>query len=114
MACVANLQVVYFKTTGSYIGQGAALYSTRALKDWMLKDKRFTRVDTHLPGDVLVYSTGEGNGKISNGHCFVVGKKDWMSNNSFTGLWDANFTEAKARDYYEKKGGFTPYFFRCA
>lgn len=112
VACVSNLQVIFFKTTGRYIGQGAALYSTKALKEWMLQDKNFTRVDDPLPGDILVYATGEGNGMVSNGHCFVVGNKDYMSNNSFTGLWSADYTRETAAAYYEKKGGFTPYFFR--
>lgn len=112
VGCVANLQEVYRRTTGRYIGNGSALYSTKALKDWMLKDKNFTQPSEPLPGDILVYPTGEGNGNVSNGHCFVVGKRDWMSNNSFNGLWSADFTEAKARAFYEKKGGFTPYIFR--
>jgi hypothetical protein len=112
VACVANFQAVYFKTTGSYAGQGAALYNTRALKNWLTTDKRFERVENPLPGDICVYATGEGNGNLSNGHVFIVGKRDWMSNNSFTGLWSADYTREEAKSYYEKRGGFKPWFFR--
>lgn len=112
VGCVANLQVVFFKATGRYIGQGAALYNTRALKNWMLKDTAFELVTEHLPGDIYVYATGEGNGKVSNGHCGIVGKKDWMNHDSKTGLWSANSSEEKSRAYFEVKGGYKRYVFR--
>ena len=114
VACVAQVQEVVRRATGNYIGIGAALYNTRAFKDQSLKDRRMFEVheDEILPGDICVYPTGEGNGRISNGHVFIIGEHQWMSNSSKTGLWSANYTRQSAKDYYETKGGYTPYFFR--
>ena len=66
-----------------------------------------------LPGDICAYATGTGNGKLSNGHIFVVGKNQWMSNNSEKDReWDTHWTAERAKAYYEDYGGFKPQGFR--
>ncbi len=114
VACVSQLQEVYRRTFGEHIGFGSALYSTKALKDHLLTDKKFKRVsfDEALAGDICVYATGEGKAG-TRGHCFVVGKRDWMSNNSKTGLWSADYTKDSAKVYYTGKLGMQPFVFRC-
>ena len=113
VACVAQFQALYFKTFGRYVGSGAALYNTRALRDALQKDKEFTSVkwEDALPGDVCVFATGE-SPVVHNGHVFVVGKRDWMSNNSYTGKWEAHKTKQQVEDYYIRYARFTPYVYR--
>lgn len=113
VSCVASLQEVYRRAFGVYIGTGATLYNTRALKTHLATDPRFTPVSWEELnyGDIVVYGTGEGNpGAV--GHCFVVGKRDWMNNHSDTGLWTANYTKAQVKAYWEDKLGFKPGCFR--
>lgn len=86
---------------------------TANLYAWLKKSKEFELVSTPLLGDVLCYPTGFGNGKVSNGHVFIMGKKNPMSNNSATGKWDAHWDSLKeADDYYTKKGAIPRFTFR--
>lgn len=113
VACVSQLQEVYRRTFGKHIGFAAALYSTKALKDHLLKDPDFLQVnwDEARAGDICVFATGEGN-VGARGHCFVVGKVDWMSNNSNTGRWSADYNKQGVHNYYTVKLGLKPYVFR--
>lgn len=113
VACVAQLQALHFKVFGRYIGHDAALYNTKALRDALQKDKEYKEVDFDdaLPGDICVFASGE-SPIVKNGHVFVVGKVDWMSNNSYTGRWEAHKTKSQVRDYYITHGRFVPYVFR--
>lgn len=115
VACVAQLQEVHRRALGQYIGSGAALYSTYALLTELKESDLFMDVSDPLPGDIWLYATGTGNGTVSNGHCGVVGKTNWMSNTSFgpdRGKWMANYTKETVRAYFETKGGYPPHYFR--
>lgn len=117
VACVAQLQEVHRRAFGHYIGTGAALYNTRALKNHLLTDERFEQIpweETDF-GDIVVFATGENKYNTSpdvRGHCFVVGKKDWMNNDSRTGLWEANYLKSGVERYWMKANGFPPFVFR--
>lgn len=117
VACVASLQEVYRKAFGHYIGTGAALYNTRALKEALLVHQDFERIQpgNEMFGDVCVFPTGENTHSTSpnvRGHVFVVGKRDWMSNDSSSGLWKANWTKDSALRYFVRANGFPQFVFR--
>lgn len=116
VACVQNLQEVVRKTTGSYLGTGGALSSTLSFKNFMLTYKSAKRIEwgQELPGDIVVFATGEDNRKHRGvrGHCFVVGKTHWMNHDSYTGLWAPSKTRQNVQDYWVTYCGFPPYVFR--
>lgn len=122
VACVESAEGVVFETTGWYIsGDKKPLLSTYVLKQKLDKDKRFQRVETPLPGDIRLYVTGLSklpNTPVKNGHVLIEGKTHCMSNQSFTdengakGTWQANYTPAECKAYWEVKGGYNPYFYR--
>lgn len=114
VGCVENLQAVFHKTTGTYIGKDAARYNTLALKRALDVDSRFRSVSLEeaLPGDPAVCPTGMGKNPKEHGHCWIVGKRDWMSNNSKTGLWSADMTRESVVNSFVKKRGFPLYVYR--
>lgn len=72
----------------------------------------FVEVSVPLPGDIGVAPTGLGNGVIP-GHTGVKGEKDViMSNNSYTGNFEANYTMQTWEARYGKIGGFKTHWFR--
>lgn len=114
VACVAQLQAVFFKAFSSYIGDGAARYNTLALLQALQKDPRFKMIPPSeaLFGDIAVAPTGKGKNPKEHGHCWIVGKHDWMSNDSDTGLWKANYTKDAVFNVFVKERGFPLYVFR--
>lgn len=93
--------------------------STRELFAHISNSPSFQQLTEPEPGCIILSVTGAGNGRVGNGHTGVVGKNaaadgtPWiMSNDSRTGTWEANFTLAGWRRYYEAKGGMPTHFFR--
>lgn len=64
-------------------------------------------------GDIIISPTGYGSGELKNGHVGII-SDDWkiMSNNSYNGLWEENYTWDSWVDRYRKKGGFPVYLFQ--
>jgi len=86
---------------------------TAALYEWLKKSKDFVEVQTPGTGDIICYPTGYGKPTISNGHIFIKGKYQLMSNNSKSGLWDNHWKSlAEADAYYTQKGGIPRFCFR--
>lgn len=114
VACVAQLQAVFYKAFGSFIGEGSARYNTLALHKALQQDQRFIMLPPSdaLYGDIAVAPTGKGTNPYEHGHCWVVGKHDWMSNDSSTGLWKANYTKEAILNFFVKQRGFPLYIFR--
>ncbi len=79
-----------------------------------LSSPLFTPIfDSPKRGDVLISTTGTGNGNVPNGHVGILGEGGLvMSNNSYTGLFDThlNLTSWKAR--YIDLGGYKMEYFR--
>lgn len=82
---------------------------TADLDRW-LRD-HLTAVEAPEKGDIAMFPTGTGNGKV-RGHCFVVGEHSWMSNNSQSGKWDYHWKGADAIEYYEVFGGIKARYYR--
>lgn len=116
VGCVESLEGVVNPLLGGYIsGHMKPLLSTYVLKLTLDKHPRFVKVDKPLPGDIAVTATGTGNGKVSNGHCAIVGKTHWMSNQSFgslAGTWQPNYTEETWKAYFETKGGYRTWYYQ--
>jgi hypothetical protein len=93
---------------------------TAKLYEWLSKSKQFTRITSGdvRPGMIICYPTGyddpavPGLPVLANGHVFIKGKYQLLSNNSATGLWDNHWESmAKADAYYTKYGGIPRYVF---
>lgn len=113
VACVAQLQEVYRRATGSYIGTGAALYNTGALYNHLQTDPKFILRNSPLPGDIILSPTGYSSKGYPNGHVGVVGETHVFSNTSKNGKWEANYTLQSWEESYAKKKGFPVYYYRC-
>lgn len=113
VACVAQFQALHFKTFGRYVGTGAALVNTRHLRNALQNDAEYEQIEWEdaKPGDVCVYASDE-SPVVKHGHVFVVGKNYWMSNNSYSGAWEAHKTRQQVQDYYMTYARFVPYVFR--
>lgn len=92
---------------------------TAALHAWLKKRAEFVEVKSPRFGDIIIYPTGSdaadvpGSAKIPNGHVFVAGKHQLMSNNSKTGKWDNHWESLAAADaYYKKQGGLARHIYR--
>lgn len=87
--------------------------STYQLYYALKSNSGFIRVDTPLYGDIIISPTGFGNGMLPNGHVGICGKDDKiMSNNSFTGLFEENYTQDAWKARYQKVGGYPLIYFR--
>lgn len=88
--------------------------STARLYEWLVSSPDWLEVPSSLPGDIIIAPTGQGgkNG-VANGHVGIVAENgNIMSNNSWTGRFEQNYTLASWRDRYIIKGGYKNYFFR--
>ena len=78
---------------------------TADLKYRLDKSPCFKRTLDIRPGFVVVFATGEGNGRI-RGHALIMGENNVMlSNNSDNGLLDDKWTLEKAVKYWRTYGG---------
>lgn len=90
------------------------IVSTMELYKLLVGSERWVKVYSPLPGDVVISPTGMGgkNG-IANGHTGIVGKNGViMSNNSYTGKFEANYTLDTWKQRYVIKGGYPMFFLR--
>lgn len=108
VACASTISTLIGKVI-----QFPHIAGTWTLNDAMKKDSRFERIDTIERGAILVYPTGTGNGKLSNGHIFICGDNGLLySNSSHNGLFEQNYTIETARKRYVEKGGFQECIYR--
>lgn len=87
--------------------------STYQLYHSLLRSSQYVRTDVPRRGDIVISPTGYGNGKLSNGHVGIIGMTGQiMSNNSFTGKFDANYTIQSWRERYVSIGAYPMAYFR--
>lgn len=86
--------------------------------EYFSKSPHFRRIYKLKKGAIIINVTGTGNGKVSNGHVGICGMRTapdgsvWiMSNNSWTGRWDAFYTEKTWNKYYRDLGGMETHLF---
>lgn len=85
---------------------------TSTLWSRLQSDKRFERVGVPEVGAVIISPTGNGNGTFP-GHTGICGEDGViMSNNSYNGKFEANYTQKTWEARYMRKGGFPMMFYR--
>ena len=109
LACVESVEEVHKNAFGEYIGGGLSTIREKTALDNSIK---FIRVTKPLKGDIILSVTGEGNGKVSNGHIGIIGDKTVMSNNSNNGLFEEVYTIQSWKDRWETLGGYPVYYYR--
>lgn len=108
--CAETVNAIYFKAFGDYIGGNISTYR---MYEALTKSPFFIRVDQPDRGDIIISPTGYGNGNLTNGHVGIMASStDIMSNDSYTGKFEKNFTLKSWRDRYSKVGGYPVVFFR--
>lgn len=112
VGCSDVVNHIHFMAFGEEIGGGASTYLLYgALKD----SEEWTKVDSPLPGDIVISPSGYAGvgGKLSHGHVGIIGNNVMiMSNDSKTGKFLENYTIASWRAYYVDKGKYPMSFFR--
>lgn len=108
VSCVFSLTTIlnkYFK------GDFKVIDYTPDLVGQLYLDKRFKLSNEFKEGNIVVFPTRSGNGKII-GHCFLVSKGGKMlSNNSDTGLWQDKYDINMMIERYSRFGGLKMYIF---
>lgn len=108
--CAETVNAVHSKAFGYEIGGNISTYR---MYEALTKSPFFIRVDQPDRGDIIISPTGYGNGNLTNGHVGIMASStDIMSNDSYTGKFEKNFTLKSWRDRYSKVGGYPVVFFR--
>ena len=109
VACMEVVNEIVHIATGSSIGGGASTY----LGFGCLHDpKRFLKVETPLPGDIIISPSGYSSRGFRNGHVGVVGKFHILSNFSDTGKLEDYYTLEAWNKQYGEIMGFPVFYFR--
>jgi hypothetical protein len=110
VGCADAVNEICRRALGFPVGGGV---STAEMYKALKSSWRWKRVTLPEPGDIVISPTGYGNGQLANGHVGIVSTKGGiMSNNSFNGSWEENYTMATWHSRYAWKGGFPMEFFR--
>lgn len=114
LACMESLDGVYFAAFGEHLLSPANRLSTNLGYKSMLKDPRLELIDNAdaLPGDMVISPTGYSKKNAKHGHCGIRGKTAYMSNDSNTSLWTANYNLSNWELVFHKTLGFPVIHFR--
>lgn len=112
LGCASSLNSVFRKCFGKEIGGGASTAQMFAvLKADTVRFMEVSEKDA-LPGDIMMNATGTSTKGAEHGHVGIRGVNDAMSNDSDTGLWSAQWTNAGWKAYFEVQLGFKTRYFR--
>lgn len=111
--CAETVDTIHYKALGAYIGSSVTL-STNVMYKLLKSSNKWQLEAIPEPGDIIISPTGYGtNPQMPNGHVGYVSANDKiMSNNSYTGLFEENYTLDTWHERYVIKGGYPIYFFR--
>lgn len=114
LGCMESLNGVYLACFGEHLLPANVRLSTHGGYKQMLNDPRLylIRNEDALPGDIVISPTGYSTKGAPNGHCGVRGFTEYMSNDSDTGLWKANYRIANWSLVFKQTLGFPIYHFR--
>lgn len=114
LACMESMDGVYFAAFGEHLLTPANRLSTNLGYKSMLADPRLALIPNAdaLPGDMVISPTGYSTKGTKNGHCGIRGKTAYMSNDSTTSLWTANYNLANWELVFKKTLGFPVFHFR--
>ena len=108
--CAESVNKCFSRAFGGPIGGGA---STSAMLQVLESDPRFQEVQegNQLPGDICMDATGTSTfGPQAHGHVGICGYTWYMSNDSETATWEANYTAAMWKSSFAARGFTTRYF----
>lgn len=111
--CANTVDCIHKKALGSYVGPTLTLSTNQMYKS--LKSSNKWQIEAiPAPGDIVISPTGYGtNPQMPNGHVgYISTDNKIMSNNSYTGLFEENYTLDTWRERYVVKGGYPMLFFR--
>lgn len=110
IACAETLSTIINSIDNTF----PVITGTWTLWDFVKRIRKdFIKITQPEKGAILMYVTGTGNGKIKNGHVFIVGENGkLLSNNSLTGKFDSHWTVETARNHYGVEGGYPRYIYR--
>lgn len=116
LGCADSVNNIYELAFGSEIGGGV---STTALDKALKKHKGFLAINKPEPYAIIMCATGESTKGAKNGHVGIIGEKLGpddtlyvMSNDSFKGTWEANYTVGSWKKYFGTKLGFPVKYYR--
>lgn len=111
LGCVDALNYVVRRAFGKPISNDSSTYT---LYEILKNSPDFVEVAEKncVAGDLILSPTGYGSGRVSNGHCGILGLHGILSNESATGLWREKWTLGTWREYYGRQGGFPVKFYR--
>lgn len=112
LGCAESLNGVYKKAFNEELL--ADVVSTAALYKHLMKDSRVELVsnDKALPGDIVISPTGTSTKGAKHGHTGIRGFEAYMSNDSDSGLWLANYNLPNWKLVFHDTLGFPIYHFR--
>lgn len=112
--CAETVDNIVCKALGAFIGNGnSPTLSTSHLYIELLFNGNFAASDVPSQGGIIISPTGYGNGALAHGHVGIIGTGQLvMSNSSFNGKFEVNYTIDSWRARYQIKGGYPVYFFR--
>lgn len=109
--CAETVNAIVDAALGYPAGGSASTY---LMYNVLKSSPRFEQVTTPLPGDIIISPTGYGTNPIMpNGHVGIVGIYGILSNDSYNGLLEENYTLAMWKDHYNGVGGYPIYYFRA-
>lgn len=114
LACMESLDGVWLETFGEHLLPLANRLSTASGYQAMLHDARLEKITEAqaLPGDISIAPTGTSAKGSPHGHVGIRGKETYMSNDSSTGLWKANYTLPAWKLVFSTTLKFPLYYFR--
>ncbi len=114
LACMESVDGVWLATFGEHLLAPVDRLSTNRGYAAMLKDKRLELIPNEdaIPGDIVISPTGYSTKNSLHGHTAIRGKNTYMSNDSTTGLWTANYNIPNWKLVFHDTLGFPIYHFR--
>jgi hypothetical protein len=116
LGCADSLNNIHQKAFGFEIGGGTSTY---LLYHALAASDRFAKVTIPQAGDIIICPSGYSSKGARNGHVGIVGRNTapdgslWvMSNDSFKGTWEANYTVKSWRAHFGTELGFPVHIYR--
>ncbi len=112
VGCADSVSALLLNAFGNAMGIVYTV-STAYMFRMMRSSPRYIQLEGPQKGAIVISPSGYGNGNLSNGHVGICGEGNViMSNNSWTGKWEANFTTESWNARYRTLGGFPVYYFK--
>lgn len=110
--CADTICSILRNTFGSSMGIPYTV-STNTMYKSLKYSLGYEQINKPQKGCIIISPTGYGNGGLSNGHVGIVGENNTiMSNNSYTGNFESNYTIDTWKARYVDIGGYPMYYFK--